>query len=143
MLIDLLKASREGLVVKDHFLLSRFPRFLSCLAEPTGTIEIELTFFVDQAQGVHADLELKASVFLMCEACNEKMPYGIQEQVSFQWANTEKEAATLPLHVQPMSTDEAGQLDVDEEVHPNTYKPFTNLEKLVQLKEKRSGGPAK
>ncbi len=176
MLIDLLQAGQEGLVLKNILPLAHFPRFLSLLAEPIGTVEVELAFLEDKAQRIHADLHLKASILLICQACHEKMSYAIREQVSFQLANTEKEATALPLHVQPMATNEAGQLDVDEmledalilalpsfprhekkdcslkenrayyaspreEAH-NTYKPFTSLEELVQLKEKKSGGPA-
>lgn len=177
MRIDPIKVSRERLILKESLPFSRFSRFLSCLAESTGAINMELRFFEDQAQEVHADLELKGSVVLVCQVCNERMPYAIQEQLSFQLANTEKEAMALPLHVQPMTIDTAGQLDVDEmledalilalpmfprhekkdcslkenrayyaspreEAH-HTYKPFTNLEELVQLQEKKSGGPAK
>lgn len=177
MLIDPLKASREGLILEDSFSLSRFPRFLSCLAESAGTVDVKLAFFEDKAHGVHATLWLKGPVALICQGCNEKMPYDLLEKVDFQWAATEKEAAALPLEVLPLSVNESGLLDVDEmledalilalpafprhekkdcslkknrayyaspreEVH-HTYKPFTNLEELVQLKEKKSGGPAK
>ena len=90
--------------------VSHFKRFAAMLLDDSGDVRASVQFDIGQDGVPSASGSLQAQVGLRCQRCLQPMTHQIATAFSFGFVESEARADDLPDYLDPVLTDEAGEV---------------------------------
>ncbi len=115
--IDPLKYADQNRVLQGVVTLNLMPRLVDLLAEPTGSVEVELEFDRDEQHLRVLKGKLDTVVSLTCQRCLNPVEKQVSSRFELGIVLTDEQAKHLPKHYEPLlvEPDKLVLLDVIEE----------------------------
>lgn len=101
MTIDAFELARNSKRMAGEIALPDLPRLAESLLDTDGSLRYAVQGWVD-ADGLGADLELRANLRLACQRCNTPLDYRLERKTRFRFVHNEAQ-----LEAQPLDDDEA------------------------------------
>ena len=108
--LDMRKAAARGVSIQGTLKPLELQRFGELLASTDGTIEVKLAFQKDEENRYVVDVDLQAKVAATCQRCLESMPVELEGSNRLAVVWTDDEARHLPRHLDPVVSEEVGDL---------------------------------
>lgn len=104
--VDIRKLVAKGSRITAVVPVSLLQRFVDLLPEPSGTVDIDLQFYLDEQRFRRVDGTLKAKVNTVCERCLESMPLEIDCEFALGVVWSHDDAKSLPTNLEPLIVGE-------------------------------------
>lgn len=109
--VDPRKFANQGITLRGNIPLAELPRITELVAEPTGEVNVVLTFDVDEQRFKVVSGDVEGSLSLTCQRCLEPVVVPLQASVHVAVVWTEEEAKALPRSLDPWIVGE-GATDI-------------------------------
>lgn len=108
--LDMRKAAARGVSIQGTLKPLELQRFSELLAASDGTIDATLAFSRDEENRYLVRVDLEAKVAVSCQRCLAPMPLELASSNTLAVLWTDDEARHLPRHLDPVISEEAGDL---------------------------------
>lgn len=100
--VDVRKLAAKGAEMHAVTSVASLPRIVDMLASDSGSVKVDLHFYVDEESIRRLDGQLKASVRVFCQRCMEPMPLELSADFALGIVWSEDDARRLPRSLDPL-----------------------------------------
>ena len=99
--VDTRKAFLQEGKTSGYITLDRLPRFIECLASDQGSVEVELSFDLNESRKQVITGQIEAQVKVICQRCLEPLGIALSDDINLALIKREEDAAKLEGDLDP------------------------------------------